>query len=133
MNTATEKDPIQGRLLLEVIDPETQQERVIHTVAPFAEFEVETKPQYTEPAKHSWATLQMPELIHVDLIIRVRMKAGSTPDGVLWKMTLTPPAETTEEIVLRAIRETTVQLLNGPNRALLAQEIVDALSAGGRA
>jgi hypothetical protein len=115
--------PEGGELTLDVVGPDGKLSR-LRTIAPPAEVEVKTEPRYKDQGRevefgpgYFW---HPPELQHIDLIVRVRLEAGSTEDGVLYALyqpSAIMPELRLEHDSLKMLRET----LASAQSALLAQ------------
>lgn len=125
--------PLEGLLSLDVKTPDGEAVRIL-TVAPFSEAEIstastyqapETLPSYSSPAA----------LLYTDLTIRVRMMADSTPAGTLYQMVVSPPAETTEDVIRRVLNEDEAaeRLVTAVAVEKLTSVLMDALRKAGRA
>lgn len=124
-----------GTLVLDVTEGEIT--RRLRTEAPFADVQVDIEQTHDEPPSIPLGpryVLQPPTLRHVDLTVRVRMMANSTPDGTLYRLIVTPPAETIEQTIRRVMGET--QMLSpGATlaRKVMADELIAALKERGHA
>lgn len=96
----------------------------LRTLAPVAEVEIKTEPHYSDEGRevdfgpgYFW---HPPTLAHLDLIVRVRLEAGSSEDGVLYAIyqpSAIMPELRLQEDSLKMLRET----LASAQSALLAQ------------
>ena len=108
-----------GELTLDVVGPDGKLSR-LRTVAPLAEAEITTEPTYKDEGGpvdfgpgYFW---HPPELKHIDLIVRVRVEAGSTEDGVLYALyqpSAIMPELRLQEDSLKMLRETLCAVQTG--------------------
>lgn len=129
----TEPGIVGGRLSLDTATPEGESVRLL-TVAPFTQVKVGIEPTYDRPDSTPGAPFWFsvpPKLLYVDLTIRVRLPAGSTPDGVLYQMIQSPPAETTEDVIRRVL--TAADEEEHVAIEWLTSVLMDALRKAGRA
>jgi len=126
---------VDGTLALDIVTADGVNR--LRTAAPFAEVAITIDPTYNDEGRemefglgHIW---HPPTLRHIDLTVRVRMLANSTPDGVLYRM-MTPEAETIEQTVRRVIADT--KMLSPRSRLarmVIADELMAALKERGHA
>ncbi len=92
----------------------------LRTLAPVAEVEIKTEPHYSDEGRevdfgpgYFW---HPPTLAHLDLIVRVRLEAGSSEDGVLYAIyqpSAIMPELRLQEDSLKMLRETLCAVQTG--------------------
>lgn len=108
----------------------------LRTVAPFDELQVTIEPTYSDDGGamnfgpgYIW---HPPTLRYVDLTVRVRLMAGSTPDGTLYQM-MAPEAETIEQTIQRVIDGTDPDIVPPSAADSFVLALVRELKARGHA
>lgn len=124
---------VEGTLTLDVRTDEGVSR--LRTVAPFEEAQVTVEPTYSDSGREMdfgpGYIFHPPTLRYIDLTVRVRLAAGSTPDGTLYQM-LSPGAETIEQTIQRVIDYTeSAPIGTQSNSDALVQELMSELKARG--